>query len=418
MLKGVIFGVDGVIVPNNRSFDKNDKLFEEIKKLLTFLIGKGIKVSILTNRPFEYVKKSLESKFPDIKYYSKSIDQNFYDKASKQASEAIISEMELNKNEVVYIGASKQDMRSAVNGNLLFLNVMWWGKGTDYGFDFGQPKDVAKFIDIFCLREHLWSYSINDKGLETYALAPYSTMKDEYKKYSHDARNTAKHQSGTPYFWASAIISSLYFSGLYERINIVTIYPGHQKGSRSKILDEELLAFSKCFRMSFIPELIVRHTTSQKSQRARNQNKSLNFSNQLNSIHLLKLPKKIGKDNDYYKNNPLRRKKGLKRVVLVIDDICTEGFSLESARTYLEQANTEVISVAWLKTINTNIKRLGGLSKFDPYKANQMDNTTVSQEYAYHDYFHHNLAPEELSNMFELYNVTWDWPQDLIAKAS
>ena len=53
-------------------------------------------------------------------------------------------------------------MISAVNGGLLFLNACWYNKSVEYGFQFSEPKELAKFFDVFCFREHWWHFKIED----------------------------------------------------------------------------------------------------------------------------------------------------------------------------------------------------------------------------------------------------------------
>jgi hypothetical protein len=42
--------------------------------------------------------------------------------------------------ETLYIGSTDDDMRTAVNGELLFLRATWWANATDYGLNFQRLK--------------------------------------------------------------------------------------------------------------------------------------------------------------------------------------------------------------------------------------------------------------------------------------
>ena len=97
------------------------------------------------------------------------------------------------------------------------------------------------------------------------------------------------------------------------------------------------------------------------------------------------------------------------KTILLIDDICTRGYSLESARKYIEATGAKVISVSWLKTINTDIELLGDIGRFDPYQPNTFTGAPVSKTYSYHRNIVDHLAPSELRLQFSRYE-NWDWP--------
>ena len=61
-------------------------------------------------------------------------------------------------------------------------DATWYEKQIDYGFPFDRPKEVARFIDVFCRREHHLVLRHRGPGFRVYALAPYSTIIDSYKK--------------------------------------------------------------------------------------------------------------------------------------------------------------------------------------------------------------------------------------------
>ncbi len=407
-LKGIILSIEDTLVPNG---DLDREIFAEVSKFIKYLKHKNIEFVVFTNREWSYNKKQsledyLKGQWGDFNYFCRATDNSIPAKPRAEATAYILEKMNWESNETIYIGASQNDMQTAVNGGLLFLRATWWANKTDYGFEFESPKDVAKFIDTFCLRDHYWCFQINDNGFELYALAPFSTMKPEYTLYSEDARDAAKHGQGHPEFWVSALVTSLYFTGIHERIDYITTYPGHQAGSGNPIMDLPMETFGKCFRKNYIPNLIERHTTAIKSQRARNTGVSIDHKNQLNTIKLNPTPRK--NTNSDYVTSPLRNHK----TVLLIDDICTRGYSLESARAYIERTGARVIMAAWLKTINTDIAVLNNLGNFNPYSVNSFTNVSVSKSYSYGNHVIDLLAPAELTKIFTAFR-NWDWPAEI-----
>jgi hypothetical protein len=404
-LKGVIISIEDTLLPNGK-YDAD--VFEEVTKLIKFLRVKKIEFVIFTNRnwtidgdkPLEY---ALKEYWGDFEYISHAKDPSVPHKPKAAATKYVMQKMGWIATETIYIGSSENDMRTAVNGNLLFLRATWWANNTDYGFEFDSPKDIARFIDVFCLRDHLWCHEIHDGNFQFYALAPFSTMKPEYTLYSSDARAAAKHGLGHPEFWIGALVSSLYFSGIHTKINHIAVYPGHKAGFGNSVMNDAISIFGKCFRANYIPDLIVRHKTALKSQHARNSGVPITHLNQLNTIHLNKTPLKSSTSR--YKSSPL----GTGKTVLLLDDICTKGYSLETARAYIEKTGANVIMASWLKTINTNIEQLGVIGSFDPYVANKFTTAPLAKTHYYRQNIVDHLAPSELTTVFASYQ-NWDWP--------
>lgn len=406
-VKGVILSIEDVILPKGNA---DAAIFSEVDKLIKYFRLKGIEFAVFTNR-YWYVgsvtsplEKKLKKKWGDFPYFCRETDRSIPPKPRASSTQHVIDKMGWNNQETIYIGASENDMQTAVNGNLLFLRSTWWADKTEYGFEFDSPRDIARYIDTFCLRDHLWCHEIHDGDFDFYALAPFSTYKAEYTLYSEDARAAAKHGLGHPDFWIGALVSSLYFSGIHTKINHIATYPGHREGAGNFIMDEAVSIFGKCFRKSYLQDLIIRHTTAIKSQTARNAGQNIGHLNQLNTIKLNKAPLKS--NGERYKSPPL----SLNKTILVIDDICTQGYSLESVRKYIEATGAKVISVSWLKTINTDIESLGDIGRFDPYQPNTFTAAPVSKTYPYRRHIVDHLAPGELTTQFARYE-NWDWPE-------
>jgi predicted phosphoribosyltransferase len=95
------------------------------------------------------------------------------------------------------------------------------------------------------------------------------------------------------------------------------------------------------------------------------------------------------------------------KTVIVVDDFCTEGHSLDAARVYIRKAGAKVVCLSWLKTINTNYKRIRKLHPlyFNPYQPNQFSSVEY-QEYIYRNYISDRAGPEEIDSRFAAYD---DW---------
>jgi hypoxanthine phosphoribosyltransferase len=399
-LKGVIFGVQDILLQDQESKPNQST---EICKLLCYIVSKGLTPIVLANNEREDLEAELKRICPNLCWFTGS--QSTFYKPKARAVEYVLEQMGWTNNEVIYVGSAKSDMLTAINGNVMFLNATWYGRSVEVGFEFTSPMEVGKYIDTFCLRDHSWFYCIEDSGLRYYSLAPFSTWKDTFRAYSQSAKDTMKDGLGKPDFWAKYLTSAVYFSGMANEINYICPYPGHSPDSRQIALEEALISFSKAIRKKYIGDLLVRHTKALKSQAVRNQRKQVHQSTQLNTIHVNKKPIKNGAVR--YATSPLAEGK----TVLVIDDFCTEGYSLEAARVYLQQTGAKVICLSLLKTINTSYNQILDIDKFDPYKPNSSLQIISTQQRPYQDHIINNETPQELTNKLSAYD-NWQWPND------
>lgn len=422
LLKAVIFSISDVILPRtDNAADKELKrsVHENLSKLFTFLESKGITIIFSTNRNRRVVKGDgssmtldayLMHNFPGARHYCSELNAAIPSKQTGGAIRYILSDLNLNKNEVIYVGRSLEDLQAATNGNLLFLNATWYEPVNDYGFLFASPKDIARFIDVFCLREHCWGWQGESGSAKYYALAPFSTYKEDFRFYSQDARHQAKLAIGSSDFWFKYLASSIYFSGVSDGASFITTYVGHSHADPYKlgsIMETELRGLAVCFRGKFLKDLFHRHTTADKSQHLRQAGASVAITNQINSVHVTRLPVRNPKNGTHYVNPPNLRNKR----VIVIDDFCTEGNAHETARLYLESLGAEVISISWLKTINTDVKIYRTLKALSPFKVNTFSSADLKLQAVlrYRENLVTSDASDELSEKIREYN-TWSWP--------
>ena len=395
-LKCVIFGDRDVI--------QNDEFLPEVEKLIQFLIDRKIKPVIISNDnnyQRQDLKDKLTKQYQELSWYITSVN-GIPKKPKKESIDYILKNLSYTNSNVIYVGNSDVDMKTAVNSKLLFLNAAWEGQKTTYGFKFNTPKEIARFIEIFCLRKYFWAYEIKDNDLEYYALGIYGTLERKYD-YSLDAREAAKFGRGHSDFWIKYLLSAVYFSGLHQQIDFITSYPGHQQGSTASMEINTIITFAKCFQKKYLPNLIERHTTSQKSSYARTKGKKLNHFNQLNTIKLNKFPDKDDRGNKY-KQSPLK----IGKTVLVMDDFCTQGYSLDSARIYIQNTGAKVILLSLLKTISCHYEKLINVESFNPFIVKKFTTEIETKRYLYNKHIVENTAHQEIRSKLEKYN-NWDW---------
>jgi len=411
-LKGVIFSLRDVLAKHGPI---DNALFNETLKLLRYLQSKGITPVFATNHAWDLTVNGKEMSFEGylaqkigpVKFYvAQRGDMDWKPKAG--AVGRILADQGWDKREVIYVGNSRDDMITARNGKVLFLNALWHGETNPYGFQFDSPKDIARFIDCICLGLDEWFWKIEDGNLRVYALAPFTTMSPAMSAahaYSAGARATAKDGADDAGFWGRLLAARTYFSGLVDEIDFVTAYPGHSPTSKQSVVADALGILAESLHKKFLPDLIIRHTKAQQSHKARGAGGSVGLVNQLSTIHLNEHPRK-GLQADPYKNNPMGRGK----TVLVVDDFCTEGNSFEAARAFIEATGARAIALSWLKTISKDYREIDGRIPIgNPYVPLKITQEPPTKGHWYSSAIVDRSVMTDLAEVYSRY-YNWDWP--------
>lgn len=416
LLKAAIFSLHDVLAQQGTT---DGKLLGETFRLLRYLKARGVepvfvsnKVWTVTNtetgvtRPF---KDLLEEELGPVGYYIGGLDGMPY-KPRAEATAFILAKQGWTNREVVFVGNSDIDMKTASTGQLMFLNATWHGVANPYGFQFESPLDIARFIDCLCLGLDDWFWAINDGPLRVYAMAPFSTLSSQYLQahaYSANARATSKYGAGDASFWGRLLAARVYFSGLVDEIDYITAYPGHATDSAPTVIADALNILGGSLRKSYLPDLLVRHTKAQKSQTARIAGKSVDVVNQLTTLVLNPSPQR-GMTGKAYKSMPVRTGK----TVLLVDDFCTEGNSFEAGRAFINSTGAQTICLSWLKTIKTDYCAISPAIKItNPYKPIGPPPAPSTKLYGYNGAIVSYAAEVDLAEVYDRY-FKWAWPLD------
>lgn len=309
----------------------------------------------------------------------------------------ILARYGVARAETILVGNSEEDLMAGVNNQLLLVRPEWYENDSEYGFSVASVADLERFCTIFGLRKHPIYWALNHGSLSAYAMGPYSTKIMAYAGFGVDAFHAAKHETGSLGFWHRLIVSSLYFSGLIAGVDYIATYPGHTSTSKVKAVDEVMSSLGKCFRKTFYPDLIVRHTSAQKSAFMSAGEKT--YRNQLNTIQLNARPNAYGV-------TPRKSSISLtNKTVLVVDDILTQGRSLESARSYIEAAGGRARLFAWLKTINTSYLQMNRGPSIKPFQVNVVKVEPDYESHSYVDGIVDAEAPSEIATLLDQYKA-------------
>jgi hypothetical protein len=331
--------------------------------------------------------------------------QQYPTRQRRGSADPILAETGINRSETILVGSQDTDMQAGVNNRLLLIRPAWYGTDMTYGFQVDSVSELTRFCEVFALRQHPIYWSISDGALQVRSMGPFSTFFEEIAEYGADARRVAKENKGDPNFWFYAVVSTLYFSGIAHDVDYICTFPGHNPASTGGIrtlLDEVMSRFGKCFRKTYFPDLIIRHTRSEKSQYLKAHEKT--FLNHLNTIHLNQKPRSY--------DNPTPRKTPLSltgKRVLVVDDFITNGRSLDTARAFIAAAGANAMLFSWLKTVNTAFLHMSPDPKLSSFQPCALTTEPNAISYHYPLYIVDRQASKELQQIFTAYKG-WSWP--------
>jgi hypothetical protein len=408
-LKAVLIGPRGTVYKDGKA---QPDLLNDLIEFILRMQKRGVHVGLWSQHPVAYRQQGRSE--PVEAYFSRQsgVHVPFYHansgefpaRARKGSVNPILTRLGVEPHEAILVGNEREDMLAGVNNKLLLVRPEWYTGTHEYGFEVASLGELSRFCELFGLRRHPVFWSIDHHNLQVRSMGPFSTFIPGFAIFGSDARNVAKHGFGERQFWFLMIVSSLYFSGLMHQIDYLCPFPGHDPSSNSSVrqgLDALLTTLGKCFRKDYLPDIIVRHKPFIKSQTATPDQKT--FLNQLNTLHLEVSPRRY--------DRPMSRSaiKLDKRRVLVVDDICTNGRSLDTARAYIEAAGGRAVLFSWLKTINTGYMHMSPAPPLQPFNVNVLTTEPHSTIFSYSNHIVSRNAPAEIDSTLSAYKM-WTWP--------
>lgn len=393
-LKLVLISPSGTL---EKDGNLNKKDIDALCDLISQLAAVKVIVAVWSNRKWMVNNQTaledyLSAKSGTTVYYvGKQIGMPARQKAGSVSP--ILQKFGVKLEETVLVGARDEDLQAGVNNKLLLLRPAWYGGNLSYGFELKSIEELGRFCLLFGTRAHPFYWQVNDaaQGLQVNALGPFSTIIQAFAKFGEDAKNAAKYETGTLAFWHQLITSTLYFSGLIHKVSLITVYPGHATGTKEKAFYEVLDLLAKCFGKSFYHDLLLRHENAVKSSFLKSGERK--FSNQVNTLRLNRYPSKYGCPP---RKTPIDL---MGKSVLVVDDICTSGRSLDTARAYVTAAGASAVLFCWLKTINTDFLCMDPAPKLAPFENNIILQEPSTRAYGYSQNIVDEAAAQELDSL-------------------
>ncbi len=405
-LKLILMSPDGTVGADGKA---RKDIVHDLCTFISRMDARGVQVAIWSRHHLALDKEPLEAYLTreskaQVRHFRAGTPE--YPTRQRAGSvNPILTELDVARHETLLVGSQDPDMQAGVNNQLLLVRPAWYGTEMSYGFPVESIDELARFCEIFALRQHPIYWSIDEDALQVRSMGPFSTILNDFAEFGSSARATAKESRGDPEFWFFAVVSALYFSGLVHQVDYICPFPGHNPsatGGIRAVLDDVMSRFAKCFRKTYFPNLIVRHAMSRKSQYLRADQKT--FANQINTIHLNRLPRSYDKAEPRKTPLSLRGKR-----VLIVDDFITNGRSLDSARAFVEAGGGTTVLFSWLKTINTSFEHMCPDPPLNPYQLCAISEEPPTRSYGYLKHIVSSRAPREINQILDAYRE-WTWP--------
>ncbi len=353
MIKALITDGDGVLnLPGAHP---------KTTELLDFLDENGIKNVVLSNDSDSVIR----AKFRKAGYNEPDliVTPNSFTPSKKKPSPdfvyAVRDHFSINLNEIVYVGDSQvTDIYCAINAGVLALGADYSrsrsGKTLEYCINIGSIDGVIKFLKMFGrMASPYFGWELIRNGIDVRcAIAQHGRISGSLTSLLKNQKDftfsSGLSASDLVYY---TLLTQLYFSGLANHADIITIYPGHSPGSINPIFSKFLKDYQKMLSIDY-KDLIIRHTPASSSRISGNRH----LENQINTIML----------------DQSRKGDILGKHIIVLDDFTTSGTSLEAARILLERAGASKVTLIALGKFrgSHNVYTLN--STINPYTSNQI----------------------------------------------
>ena len=135
-------------------YNDSTDAYEGMKETLTKLQEKGIKIAANSNKKDLYTKNLMKKIFPNINFVAVFGErEGVTNKPDPTTANEIIGLMGLNKEEVLYVGDSEIDIKTAKNANLKSIGCKWGFRKEEVlikegaTYIIGSPSEILDVIN-------------------------------------------------------------------------------------------------------------------------------------------------------------------------------------------------------------------------------------------------------------------------------
>lgn len=280
--------------------------------------------------------------------------------------------MAVARHELLYVGSTALDWRTAINSGVLYLHARWAGPvppGTT-SLTAPSPADVQEFLELFLLHSPRWSYTLDGSDSTLRSLLPASatlpcTRPGRAFKlqdvFTYDRSIRVGDDDARDLLMLFVLVNA-YLEGLLEPHSYFCVYPGSKRGTLSAQLRGYLGKAAALAHGYYREDLLIRASDAPDTSLARYQARqagtraNVSIATQATTVHL---------GGGY-------RGKLASKTVIVFDDFTTDGMSLEWSRLLLAAGGAKrvvLLTVGKYGTTHTRYELKPG-KRIDPYTPN------------------------------------------------
>lgn len=327
-LKALVLDLDGTLI------GQGGELVEGVAEMIAALKDAGLRIAVASNKTGAEARVKAAGIKADLLLTRDKVGSN---KGSTDWVEAARGQFGIERNELVWLGDSDHDMWSAVNARVIYSSAGWSRPDYPWGIPFKTPGEFSIVMRECFAKSTNWFYrldAVDSRGRRTVSKALIDgngagipALKNDLMNFLHYGGDPSVGPLKVRDFMMLHLIASLYADGLYADAETWTTYPG-STGAFNKALTPFVDMAARLSKHHHVANLLVRHRHAVDSSRARARGEQVEFANQISTVHL----------------NPDHRNRFKGKVVLVVDDFLTDGFSAECARNLLLEAGAEGVA--------------------------------------------------------------------------
>jgi histidinol phosphatase-like enzyme len=379
MIRAIITDGDGVL-----NFPGTDA---DVVSLLGYLNQHGIQHIVVTNKS----EASVLRKFNQAGYQLPNhiISPACFNPRKRKPSPEFINEVMqrtgFQNHELIYIGDdTRTDILCAINAGILPLGATYSSANTannlQYCLELSSISDIQVFLEMFSRMDSpYFGWECLSGAIDVRcALSEHRAIRYELEDLLKRG-NDRQLPSGVnvSQLVIATLLSQIYFSGLANDADYITLYPGHTLGSLNPFLNQFLQNYSRILKIRF-EQLIIRHVNARSSRRTNDRT----LENQINSIHL----------------DPTKQKYIQGNHIIVLDDFTTSGTSLEAAKLLLQQGGARRVTLMAFGKFRPSHVVYTLINPIDPYQPVTITDSDylMSEHYSTNDtdlYFRNHIRP-------------------------
>ncbi len=128
------------------------RAYDGILQMLEALLERGVKIAVCSNKPQEFVGEIVDTLFPNIPMVARlGASEVTPRKPDPMGVNRIIEEIGVGKGEVLYIGDSSTDMKTAVNACVKAVGVSWGFRTRDELVSTGASVVIDSPVELLDL---------------------------------------------------------------------------------------------------------------------------------------------------------------------------------------------------------------------------------------------------------------------------